>query len=112
MVEQLSVIGQIIKKKYKYRQNIWQPFVNFKKTYDSVHRQSLYYIMEKLRFSKKLMTLVQMCMENTQYRIRIEQTISEAFKVRTSLKQGDFLSHTLFNVANEKVIREMQMVVI
>jgi len=37
-IEQLSVIGQIIEKKYEYRQKIWQLFIDFKKAYDSVHR--------------------------------------------------------------------------
>lgn len=44
-IEQLSVIGQLIEKKYKYDLNIWQLFVDFKEAYDSVHRGSLYNIM-------------------------------------------------------------------
>lgn len=49
-----------------------------------------------------------MCMENTEYKIRVEYTVSETFEVRTGLKQGDSLSLSLFNIALEKVIRELQ----
>jgi len=35
--------------------------------------------------------------------------VSEAFEVRTGLKQGDSLSPTLFNIALEKAIREFQL---
>ena len=65
--------------------------------------------MEKFGIPKKLVVLTKMCMEDKQYRIRVEQTMSEPFEVSTGLKQGDSLSPTLFNLALEKAIREMQM---
>jgi hypothetical protein len=108
-IEQLSVISQPIEKKYEYRQNIWQLFVDFKKAYDSVHRESLYNIMKEFGIPNKLVALTKMCMEDTLYRVRAEQTMSEAFEVSTGLKQGDSLSPTLFNFALEKAIREMQI---
>lgn len=37
--EHLSVIGQIIEKRYEYWQNMWQLFIDFKKAYDSIHRE-------------------------------------------------------------------------
>lgn len=46
---------------------------------------------------------------DTQYQIRIEHTMSEAFQVRTGLMLGDLLSPTLFNKAFGKAIREIKM---
>jgi len=100
MIEQLSVIGQIIEKKYEYRQNIWQLFIDFNKAFDSVHQESLYNIMYKVGFPKKFKGLTKMCMENTQYQVRVENTMSEAFEVKTGLKQGDALSPMLDIVHN------------
>lgn len=57
---------------------------------------------------KKLKSLVRMCMEGTQYQIRVDQTISEIFTVEIGLKQGEALSLILFNLALEKAVREMQ----
>jgi sorting nexin-29 len=107
-IEQLSVIGQIKEKKYEYRQNIWQLFVDFKKAYDSIHQKSLYNIMDEVGIPKKLINLIKMCMENTQYQIRVDNTLSKAFEVNTGLKQGDALSPMLFNLSLKKTIREMQ----
>lgn len=45
-VERLSTIGQIIVKKYEHRQDFWQIFVGFRISYDSIHRESSYNIME------------------------------------------------------------------
>jgi sorting nexin-29 len=56
-IEQLSVIGQIIEKKYEYRQNIWQLFIYFKNAYDSVHRESLYNIRDEVGIIRKFLCL-------------------------------------------------------
>lgn len=96
------------RKKYEYCQNIWQLFVDIKMVDDNIHRKSLYNVMEDFGIPKKLVTLAKMCMEDTQYKIRVGHTISEAFEVSTGLKQGYSLSPTLFIIALEKAIREMQ----
>jgi len=108
-VEQLSMIGQIIEKKYEYRQDFWQIFVDFRKAYDSIHRESLYNIMEEFGIPNKLVKLTKMCMEGTKYQVRVDSTLSEAFTVETGLKQGDALSPLLFNLALEKAVRMMQV---
>ncbi|KAF0770861.1 Reverse transcriptase domain-containing protein [Aphis craccivora] len=66
-IDQLSIIGQIIEKRYEYRQNIWQLFIDFKK--------------------RKLIKLVKLCMENTQYTVRVDNTMSTPFTVDTGLKK-------------------------
>jgi hypothetical protein len=71
-IDQLSVIGKIIKKKYEYRKNMWQLFIDFKKMYNSVHKESLYNIMHEFGFPRKLIRLVKLCMENTQYTVRVD----------------------------------------
>jgi len=56
-IDQLSIIGQIIEKRYEYRYNVWQLFIGFKKAYDNVHRESLYNIMHEFGFPRKLIRL-------------------------------------------------------
>lgn len=56
-IEHLAIIGQIIENKYEYRQNMWQVFIDFKKAYDSVHRVSLYNIMNDFGFLEKCIKL-------------------------------------------------------
>lgn len=78
--EHLFVIGQIIEKKYEYKQNILQLFIDFKKAYDSIHRDSLYNIMDEVGIPKKLIDLIKICVENTQYQVRVDNTLSESFE--------------------------------
>ncbi|CAI6362278.1 unnamed protein product [Macrosiphum euphorbiae] len=97
-IEQLSVIAHIIEKKYEYRQDMWQMFVDFRKAYDSIHRNSLYNLMEEFGFQKKFINLTKLAMEGVKYQVRVDNIMSEAFSVETGLKQGDTLSSLLFNV--------------
>lgn len=88
--------------------NLWQVFMDFNRAYDSIHRAySLHNIMYEFVFPKKLIRLVKMCMENTLYQTRTQNTPSETFEVVTGLNQGDTQSLLLFNIALEKVIRNM-----
>jgi len=67
---------------------MWRIFIDFEKAYDSIHRESFYNIMYEFGFSKKLIALTKMCMENTKYRVRTQNVTSGTFTVKTGLKQG------------------------
>uniref|UniRef100_A0A2S2QC17 Putative RNA-directed DNA polymerase n=1 Tax=Sipha flava TaxID=143950 RepID=A0A2S2QC17_9HEMI len=107
-MDQLSVIGQIIEKKYEYKQNKWQLFVDFKKAYDRIHRESFYNIMYEFGIPNMLIFLTKVCMNGTKYQVRVDNVLSEEFQVVTGLKQDDTLSPLLLNIALEKVVRNIQ----
>jgi hypothetical protein len=64
--------------------------------------------MDEVGIPKKLIDLTKMCMENTQYQMRVDNTLSNALEVNNGLKQGDALSPMLFNLVLEKTIRKIQ----
>jgi hypothetical protein len=47
-------------------------------------------------------------MEKAKYRVKVDNGILSPFIVDTGLKQDDSLSPLLFNLALEKVVRELQ----
>jgi hypothetical protein len=83
-------------------------FVDFRKAYDNIHRNSLYNIMEEFGFPKKLTNLTKLAIGGVKYQVRVDNIMSEAFSVETGLKQGDALSPLLFNIALEKAVRVLQ----
>ncbi|KAF0702148.1 craniofacial development protein 2-like, partial [Aphis craccivora] len=89
----------------EYQSGFRKVFVDFRKAYDSIHRDSLYNILQEFGFPRKLIALTRICMNDTKYQVRVDQTLSEEFEVITGLKQGDALSPLLFNIALEKIIR-------
>lgn len=56
---------------------------------------------------KKLVKLIRMCISNTFCKIRSQREISPEFEVQVGLKQRDSLSPILFNLAIEKIIKEV-----
>lgn len=48
-------------------------------------------------------------MEKTKYRMKVDNELSSPYSVNTGLKQGDSLFPVLFNLALEKVVRELQI---
>jgi len=84
-------------------------FVEFQKAYGSIHREDLINILTELHFPHKLINLIKSSIMETYSRVRIGNIKSEQVQVRTGLRLGDSLSLILFNIALEKVIREMNM---
>jgi hypothetical protein len=48
------------KKKWEYKETVYQLFINFKKAYDSMSREVLYSILIESEVPKKLIPLIKM----------------------------------------------------
>lgn len=48
---------------------MWQVFEDVRKVYGNIQRDSVFDIMEKFGFPKKLVKLAKMCMERIKYKI-------------------------------------------
>ena len=66
--------------------------------------------MEEFKIHKKLINICRTCVQKTRSAVRIEGTLSSLFVNNTGLKQGDFLSPILLNLALQKVIQSVKMV--
>ncbi|KAJ4446785.1 hypothetical protein ANN_13483 [Periplaneta americana] len=97
-----------LRKKWEYKGTVHQIFVDFKKAYDSVKRDVLYNIFIEFSISKKLVRLIKMFLSEMYSSVRIGQFLSHAFPIHCGLKQGDALSHLLFNFSLEYAIRKVK----
>jgi hypothetical protein len=83
-------------------------FIYFKKAYDSVRKQGLYSILTEFGIPRKLVELIQVCLNETYNAVHIGKYQSDRFPFHSGLKQGDALSPLLFNLALEYAIRRVQ----
>jgi len=97
-----------LEKKWEFDQPVHQLYIDFKKAYDSIKRERMFEILIRLGIPKKLVNLVQVCLKDTRSRVKIGNQMSETFNIHNGLKQGDALSHLLFNLVLEYAIKEIQ----
>jgi sorting nexin-29 len=105
--DQIFYIRQLLEKKWQYNGTVHQLFIDFRKAYDSVHREVLYIILLEFGVSTKLAKLIKMSLNETYSKVRIGKLLSDKFPILHGLKQGDALSPLLFNFALEYSIRKI-----
>jgi hypothetical protein len=108
MTDQIFYIWQVLEKKWEYNDTVHQLFTDFKKAYDSVRREVLYSILTEFGIPRKLVGLIQMCLNKTYNTVRTGKYQSDMFPIQNGLKQGDALSPLFFNFALECAISRVQ----
>ena len=68
VLKTVSCISQILEKKWEHNEAVHQLFIDFKKAYDSVRREALYKILIEFGIPKKLVSLIKMCLTETEER--------------------------------------------
>ena len=79
-------------------QNLHNAFIDFTKTFDSVNRELLFAILEKLGCPAKLSRVIKKLNTNVHARLIIDGELSEPIKCNSGVKQGCKLAPTLFGV--------------
>lgn len=96
-----------MEKYYKYDKDLFMIFVDYKQAYDSINRQQLWIVLRNFKIPEKLFKMIEICNSNTYCKVRYQGELSPQFEVQSGLKQGDAMSPILFNLALEKVIRDI-----
>jgi hypothetical protein len=73
-----------------------QLFIDFKKAYDSVRRESLYSILTEFGVPMKLVSLIKMCLNETYSKVRIGKHFLMHFLFRTVWNK-EMLYHHCFS---------------
>jgi hypothetical protein len=91
-------IRQIHEEKWEYNEAVHQLFIDFKKAYDSVRREVLYNILIEFGIPMKLVRLIKMCLSEVYSRVPVGKYLSDTFRIKNGLKQGDALSPLLLTL--------------
>lgn len=103
---QIFSLRQIFKKSWEFYKSLCVLFVDFKKAYDSVYRQSLFNILKELIFPNKLIKLIEITLKSTGIKIKVASEIWGPAVVNLGPRHRGVLSPMLFNLILEKITKE------
>ena len=104
--EQLFTLRNIIEQCSEWNAPLYINFVDFEKAFDSIHRESLWYILKAYNIPDKVIRIIKLFYENFECAVVDEGIQSEWFKVKTGVKQGCVMSGFLFLLAIDYVMKQ------
>ena len=79
-------------------------FIDFKKAFDSVNRETMWKILRNYGIPQKIVNAIAIIYNNSKSRVRLGNMLSEAFFVSTGVLQGDTLAPFLFLIVLDYVL--------
>jgi len=94
--EQIFTLRQIIEKSLKYETPMLINFVDFKKAFDSVYRESLWKIMKSYGIPQWIIDIIRNFYDGSRCAVRHGGDVGEWFQIITGVRQGCVLSPLIF----------------
>ena len=92
-----------------HNKKLYTCFVDFRKAYDTIWRDGLYYKLLGNGVSKSFVRLLKSIYDNSSLSVQLALGVTANFPSKVGLKQGCNLSPILFNLFINDFIEELQM---
>jgi len=103
--DQIFALRNIIEQCLEWNSPLVINFIDFKKAFDSIHRNSLWKILRSYGLPQKIVTLIQLFYQQFECSIINNNTLTDWFSVDSGVRQGCILSPILFIVAIDWIMR-------
>ena len=103
--DQIFALRNIIEQCLEWNSPLVINFIDFKKAFDSIHRNSLWKILRSYGLPQKIVTLIQLFYQQFECSIINNNTLIDWFSVDSGVRQGCILSPILFIVAIDWIMR-------
>ena len=97
-VDAIYILHTLISKQLSHGKKLYCTFVDFKKAFDHVYLQGLWYKLVKSGFSGKIFKVIMSMYSDVKSCIRHNNLYSNFFKCSIGLRQGEVLSPILFSL--------------
>ena len=96
--DQLQSFLSIVQTRKSQGSDTYCAFVDFSKAYDTISRPHLWFKLDKLGISGKMLGALQSLYNNTRCSVKTSHGLTEEFEIERGLKQGCLVSPLLFNL--------------
>ena len=105
-MDKIFALRHILEQSLEWNTSLCINVIDFQKAFDSVHRESLWKILQACGLPPKIIYLIKMFYDNFECSIILGNTTTEAFPVKSGVRQGCILSPILFLVTIDWVMRQ------
>ncbi|KAJ2950085.1 hypothetical protein O0L34_g11426 [Tuta absoluta] len=105
--EAIFSVRQLQEKSREQGRQLYLCFVDLEKAFDSVPREALWMVLEKLGCTDKFVRLLRLLHDNMQCCVSVDGEQSDFFPVTCGVKQGCVLAPTLFALYFAVVVKEV-----
>jgi len=103
------MVRQIYEKCHEYNIDLHNIFIDFSQVFDTVKTDVIYNSLIKHSVPDKLIKLIKLTMQQTKMKVKVNNSYSEWFEMKTGVRQGDPLSALLFSVVLDSVITNLEV---
>jgi hypothetical protein len=105
-IDQAFSLSTIIERRLSKKMTTYVAFIDFKKAFDKVPRQALWWILAKNNVSKKILKLLMNMYDANRYAVRLDRDkISREFSSNVGVMQGCQASPLLFIIFIEELVK-------
>ena len=104
-IDQIFALRNIIEQCIEWNTPLYINFIDFKKAFDSIHRECLWKILRNYGIPQKIVDLIRLFYRKFECSIILDNTLSQWFEVKSGVRQGCILSPLLFLITIDWVMR-------
>ena len=104
--EQIHILRRVIETFHQRQLPMIATFIDFKKAFDSVDRDTMWKILRNYGIPQKIVNAIVIIYTNSKSRVRLGNELSEAFNITTGVLQGDTLAPFLFLIVLDFVMKQ------
>ena len=103
----IYILRTLAERAIEMQKDVYLCFIDYSKAFDRVRHKELIQILMELDIDGKDLRLIRNLYCDQKAAIRIGDEISKYLKIKKGVRQGCVLSHDLFSIYSEKILREI-----
>ena len=104
-IDQIATLRIIIEQSLEWNSSLYINFVDYEKAFDSIDRPTLWKLMRHYDLPDKITHIIKNSYEGMTCRVVHGGQLTDAFQIRTGVRQGCLMSPFLFLLAIDWIMR-------
>ncbi|VDO83552.1 unnamed protein product [Schistosoma margrebowiei] len=94
--DQIATLQIIVEQSVDWNSSLYINFIDYEKAFDSVDRRILWKLLRHYGVPEKIVNTIRNSYDRLRYKVVLRGQLTDAFQVRTGVRQGCLLSPCLF----------------